>query len=236
MDRMLVVVFDNETKAYEGEKALLQLDNEGSITLYAHKVVVKQADNTVQVKEGRGRGPVGTLVGTVLGSLIGLLSGPAGAAIGAASGLAAGGLADLNNARIGRDFVEDVNKQLAPNKVAVIAEVKEDWTTPVDSRMESIGGVVYRRALSEVRDTIHDENIKAMKADLAQMKAERAKAKADRDKARLEEKIKQLETKIQVEQQKAKDQREAAARESEAKIQMLKAKEAALKSKVAKAS
>jgi hypothetical protein len=201
MDRMLVVVFDNETKAYEGEKALLQLDNEGSITLYAHKVVVKQADNTVQVKEGRGRGPVGTLVGTVLGSL-----------------------------------VEDVNKQLAPNKVAVIAEVKEDWTTPVDSRMESIGGVVYRRALSEVRDTIHDENIKAMKADLAQMKAERAKAKADRDKARLEEKIKQLETKIQVEQQKAKDQREAAARESEAKIQMLKAKEAALKSKVAKAS
>lgn len=34
MDRMLVVVFDNETKAYEGKKALLQLDNEGSISVY----------------------------------------------------------------------------------------------------------------------------------------------------------------------------------------------------------
>ena len=34
MDRMLVVVFGNETKAYEGKKALLQLDNEGSISVY----------------------------------------------------------------------------------------------------------------------------------------------------------------------------------------------------------
>jgi len=28
MDRMLVVVFDNESKAYEGKKALLQLEGE----------------------------------------------------------------------------------------------------------------------------------------------------------------------------------------------------------------
>jgi hypothetical protein len=35
MDRMLVVVFDNESKAYEGKQALLQLDNEGSISVYA---------------------------------------------------------------------------------------------------------------------------------------------------------------------------------------------------------
>ena len=35
MDRMLVVVFNNETKAYEGERALLQLDAEGSISVYA---------------------------------------------------------------------------------------------------------------------------------------------------------------------------------------------------------
>jgi len=30
MDRMLVVVLDNENKAYEGKKALLQLDGEGT--------------------------------------------------------------------------------------------------------------------------------------------------------------------------------------------------------------
>ncbi len=231
MDRVLVVVFDNETKAYEGEKALLQLDAEGSISVYAHEVVAKQADGTVTVKQGHGPGPVGTLVGTALGSIIGLLGGPAGVAIGAASGFVAGGLADLNNVRVGQDFIDDVNKQLVPNKVALVAEIKENWITPVDSCMEPLGGIVFRRALSDVRHTIHEENVKAMKADLAQMKAERAKAHAVREKARLQDKIKQLDSKIQAEQQKAKDQREAAERQEQAKIQMLKAKEAALKAK-----
>jgi len=31
MDRMLITVFDNETQAYEGKKALLDLDHEGGI-------------------------------------------------------------------------------------------------------------------------------------------------------------------------------------------------------------
>ena len=52
MDRMLVVVFDNETKAYEGENALLQLDAEGSISVYAYAVLAKHADGTVNVKQG----------------------------------------------------------------------------------------------------------------------------------------------------------------------------------------
>jgi uncharacterized membrane protein len=238
MDRMLVVIFDNEAKAYEGEKALLQLDAEGSVSIYAYAVVAKNADGTITVKQKQSTGPVGTVVGTALGALIGLLGGPAGAAIGAASGLAIGGTLDLNNARVGKDFIEDVDKQLTPNKVAVVAEIKEDWTTPVDTRMEGIGGIVLRRALSDVKHTIHEENINAMKADLAQMKAERAKAHADREKARLQEKINQLDSKIKAEEQKAKDQREAADREEQAKIQMLKTKEAALKARAvtAKAS
>jgi hypothetical protein len=41
MDRMLVVVFDTETKAYEGKKTLLQLENEGSIVVYAYAVIAK---------------------------------------------------------------------------------------------------------------------------------------------------------------------------------------------------
>jgi uncharacterized membrane protein len=238
MDRMLVVVFDNETKAYEGEKALLQLDAEGSISVNAHAVVAKQADGTVTLKQESGPGPVGTLVGTALGSLIGLLGGPVGLAIGAAAGLAVGGGADLNKARIGQDFIDDVNKQLLPNKVAVIAEINEDWTTPVDTRMEPIGGIVFRQALSDAKHTIREENIAAMKADLAQKKAEIAKAREKREKAKLQKEIKDLDSKIQAEVQKAKDEREAAEckaqtaeREAQAKIQVLKAKEAAVKAK-----
>src|SRR5579864_6007888 len=151
MDRMLVVVFDNETKAYEGKKALLQLDYEGSISVYSYAVVAKHADGTATIKQGDDSGPIGSLVGTSLGSLIGLLGGPIGVAIGATAGLAAGGAVDLNNARVGEDFIDDVSKVLLPNRVAVVAEIEEDWTTPVDTRMEPIGGLVFRRALSEVK-------------------------------------------------------------------------------------
>ena len=82
MDRMLVVVFDNEAKGYEGKKALLQLDNEGSISVYGYAVVAKNSDGTASIKQGDDSGPLGTLAGTALGSLIGVLFGPVGLAVG----------------------------------------------------------------------------------------------------------------------------------------------------------
>jgi uncharacterized membrane protein len=230
MDRMLVVVFDSENRAYEGKKVLSQLENEGSIAVYAYAVIGKNPDGTTTLKQGDDPGPLGTLVGTSLGSLIGLLGGPVGVAIGATAGLFAGGMADLNNARVGEDFVDDVRQALEPNRFAVVAEIQEDWTTPVDSRMEAMGGKVYRRALSEVVQTQDDRDLAAMKADVAEMKAEHAKAHADR-KAKLEEKINQLDSKIQSWLEKAKERRQAAERQAKAKVEILKAKAAVLKAK-----
>jgi uncharacterized membrane protein len=223
MDRMVVVVFDSESKAYEGKKALLRLDDEGSISVYGYAVLAKHADGTATVKQGDEIGPIGTLVGTSLGSLIGLLGGPAGLAIGAAAGMAGGSIFDLHNVRVGEDFLDDVKKTLSPNKVAVVAEVDEDWTTPLDTRMEAIGGITFRRALSDVTDSVNQEDVAAMKADLAQLKAEHAKAHADR-KGKLQDKINKLDSKIQAQLQKAKDRRQAAERQAKVKAQILKAK------------
>lgn len=230
MDRMLVVVFDEENEAYEGQNALLQLDDEGSIAVFAYAVIAKNANGAATVKQSDGEGPLGTLVGTSLGSLIGLLGGPVGLAVGATAGLFAGSTADLNNARIGSDFIDDVTRELQPGKFALVAEIQEDWTTPVDLRMETIGGKVFRRALSDVKHTVDDEEVAAMKADVAQMKAEHAKARTDR-KAKLQEKINQLDSKIQARLQKAKERRHAAELQAKAKVDALKAKAAALKSK-----
>jgi len=230
MDRVVMIVFDNENKAYEGKKALLQLDAEDSISVYDYAVLVKNPNGTATVKLRDGPGPFGTLVGTALGSFFGLLGGPAGMAVGAAVGLAGGAMEDLRDARIGDDFIDDVAKKLLPNRFAVVAEIEEDLTTPVDTRMESIGGTVFRRALSEVKHTIHDEHMAAIKADIAQLKAEHATAHMDR-KAKLLEKINQLESKLQVQLQKAKDRREAAERAGRAKVEFLKAKAAAAKAK-----
>ena len=231
MDRMLVVVFDNEKNAYEGRKALLQLDREGSITVYAHAVLAKHVGGTATIRQADDSGPLGTLVGTSLGSLIGLLGGPAGLAIGATTGAIAGGAFDLDNARIGEDFIDDVTRTLSPNKVAVVAEIEEDWTTPVDTRMEALGGVVVRRSLSEVARKVEDEEIAAMKADLAQLKAEHAKAHAERQ-AKLQNKINELDAKIQARVKKAKDRLEAAKRHAQAKAQLLETKASEARARV----
>jgi uncharacterized membrane protein len=227
---MLAVVFDSEEKAYEGKKALRQLEDEGSIVVYAYAVIGKRADGSTMVKQSDDPGPLGTFVGASLGCLIGLLGGPIGAAVGATSGLFAGSAVDLDNARVGEDFVDDVRRQLQPNRFAVVADIQEDWTTPLDNRMEAIGGKVYRRALSEVKHAIHDEDVAAMKADLAQLKAEQAKAHADR-KAKLGAKINELDSRIQAHLEKAKEQREAEKRQAKAKVELLKTKAAALQAK-----
>jgi len=232
MDRMCVVVFNTESKAYEGKKALLQLEDEGSIVVYAYAVIAKNADGTSTVKESDDPGPLGTLTGTALGSLIGLLGGPLGVAIGGTVGLVAGSTVDLNNGRIGSDFIEDVTKELLPNRFAVVAEIQEDWTTPVDTRMEAIGGIVFRRALADVNETVDNEDIAALKADIAQLKAEHAQARAER-KAKLQQKINELESKIQARMEKAKERRHAAELQAEAKVAILKAKAAAMKAKAA---
>lgn len=224
MERILTVVFDNETKAYEGKSALRQLELEGEITVYADAVIVKHADGVISVKESNDPGPLGTILGTTVGGLIGVLGGPAAMAVGAVSGLTLGGIFDIDNFRIGSDFAEDVARSLTP--VAVIAEIEEEWTTPVDTRMEALGGTVFRRAVWQVRDEILDEDIAAMNADLAQFKKELADARADR-RAKLQKKIDHLQTKIEVQQKKAQERRQAFAKRQQAKQELLKKNAAA---------
>jgi uncharacterized membrane protein len=57
MEKMLVIVFDTEKKAYEGLRALNQLDSEGSITIHAEAVIDKNNDGAVTVKQGDGDFP-----------------------------------------------------------------------------------------------------------------------------------------------------------------------------------
>ncbi len=225
MDRMLVVVFGNEKSAYEGSRALQQLDDEGSIAVYAAAVLTKNADGTSTVKQGDEAAPWGTLAGAAVGSLIGILGGPVGVAVGAASGGLIGAIPDLDNARVGSDFLDDVARTLTPGKVALVAEIEEEWTTPVDTRMEALGGYIFRRSLSDVVDTQDERDIASLKADIAQLKAEHADAKAER-KAKLQARIDALNSKMQEKLEKSKARREGIRREAESKVDGLKTKAA----------
>ena len=230
MDRMLVVVFDNENKAFQGKTALMQLQDQGNVNVYGYAVVAENADRTATIKQADNSGPLGSLFGMSFGALIGALFGPAGLVLGSAAGLGSGAAVDFTNLGVGQDYLDDVSKALIPGKVALVAQVDEDWTTPVDSNMEALGGVVFRRALSDVQKQVRQENIAAMKADVAQFKAEQAQAQADR-KAKLQDKINQLESRIQAQTQKLQERGMISEKKAQARAKLMETKAAIAQAK-----
>lgn len=72
------------------------------------------------------------------------------------------------------DFVEEAEKMLLPGKVALVAEVDEEWVVSVDAALEASGGTVFRRARPEVIDTQFDHATGAFKGEIKQLEAEAA--------------------------------------------------------------
>jgi uncharacterized membrane protein len=179
MNKMVVVVFDDEKKAYEGVKTLKELHDEASLTLYASAVIARDAKGKVIVKEAADQGPIGTATGLLTGSLIGLLGGPVGLVVGAYGGAVGGAAYDLVQVGVSSDFLEEVSQTLTPGKVAVVAEIDEEWVTPLDTKMEKLGGIVDRRARWDVIDAQVDRQIAADQAEFAKLKAEHSKAVGD---------------------------------------------------------
>jgi uncharacterized membrane protein len=220
MEKMLVAVFDNEARTYEGSRALNQLDAEGSITIHAESVIKKNADGTVSVMQAEGDFPVRTVGGTAIGSLIGLLGGPVGLGIGAIAGALAGSIGDLYVAGVHADFLDDVSAVLTLGKCAVVADVSEEWVTPVDARMEALGGVVFRSLKTTVEDDQRAREVAEIKEEIAELKAEHAQERADR-KAKLQARIDGLNAKLQEKFDQAKQRSEQIKSETEAKVKAL---------------
>lgn len=220
MDKMIVVVFDSESKAYEGSKALLDLQTEGSINLYAKAVVVRDANGKVSVKQQEDMGPIGTAVGLMTGSLVGMLGGPIGLAIGVGAGTFGGLVYDVANLGVGQDYLIEVEETLQPGKAAVVAEVWEEWTLPVDTRMEALGGVVIRRTRTDVMDDQIDKDIAVLKADLAELEAERDHATGEA-RAKLQAKVETARARLQAAQDGIQTRIDASQKEVDAKVKTL---------------
>jgi uncharacterized membrane protein len=225
MEKMLVTVFDNEPKSYEGSRALNRLDAEGSITIHAEAILKKDANGVVTIVQSDDDFPVRTVGGTAIGSLIGLLGGPLGLGIGAAAGALAGSIGDLYVAGVSAEFLDDVAAVLTPGKCAVVADVSEEWVTPVDSTMDAVGGVVFRSLKTTVEDEQRARDVAELKAEITQAKAELSQERADR-KAKLQARIDKFNSKLQEKLDQAKQRSEQIKAETEAKVQALQKKAA----------
>ena len=141
MEKMVVVVFNNQPKALEGWQTLRELDKEGEISLYEVRIVAKEPSGHVRVIDNADVLAFPMIAGsTVVGTLVGLLGGPLGAFIGASGGALIGAIGDAEEVGVTEEFVNDIKTALTPGKVALVAEIDEEWVTPLDTRMERIGG------------------------------------------------------------------------------------------------
>jgi len=158
MENVLVAVFDTESRAREASHALEALSEANTIGLNAGAIVTKSTGGSITVSGAHRPEPEGTLGATAVGTLIGMLAGPVGLAIGAATGLALGATADVFDLKVERDFLADVEHALEPGKSAVVAQIYEEETGPVNERMAALGGVVFRRALTDVADKEYEKD------------------------------------------------------------------------------
>src|SRR5687767_9000289 len=172
MEKKLVAVFDNETQAFEGLSALKDLHKNGDITLYANAVVTVDASGKVHVQQTTAGGGLGTATGLLVGSLIGIIGGPVGLAFGAGTGTMAGLAADIGHDYVNADFVDEVSGKLKKGKTALIAEIDEPWTLPVDIQLAELDGIVFRRLDSEVEDDQLRRESEAIVAEYNEWKEE----------------------------------------------------------------
>lgn len=176
MNKMLVAIFNNEIAADAGLQALRRLHAAGDITLYASSVIAKDSKGEVAVSKPMDPRPAGAATGLAVGSLIGLLGGPLGLAIGGATGTAVGAVRDFWVAGVGLDFIEEANKHLQPGKVALVAEIEEEWVVPLDAVLEDAGGHVFRRIRDEAAEAQFDHDIAAFKSEIKALESEAAQA------------------------------------------------------------
>ncbi|MDM9381201.1 DUF1269 domain-containing protein [Chlorogloeopsis sp. ULAP01] len=195
MEKMVVVVFDNESKAYSGLNELRKLHQQADIVLYAIAVIAKDTDGKVDVRQADA-GPLETLFGAALGSMVGMLAGPVGMAVGMASGSLGGAVSDISQMGIDLEFLDDVSRVLTPGKAAVVASIDEYWTTPLDTSMEPLAGTVFRKLRTEVIDDQLDREIRETQAELQALEEEFNAATAEQQ-AKLQAKIDATRSKLQ---------------------------------------
>ena len=225
MEKMIVVVFDDEAKVNRGADALKELDREGTISVYSGAIVQKNQNGTVSALDAREEWPIRAVGGTAIGGLIGLLGGPVGVVLGASSGAIIGAFSDLYRAGVSADFLDEAASTLSPGKYALVADISEDYVVPLDIRMEQLGGQVFRTRKQYVEEDQLQSDVDELDADIDRWEKEMKDSRAEH-KAKLQAKIDKAKQKRDKKIEQIKQRRTQLEKEHQQKIEALKTKAA----------
>ena len=163
IENVVLVAFEEESKAYQAATVLKEASAQGRIDLHAVAVAQRAEDGTLRIKEGDADDfPVGTWTGGVIGGTtggiigltLGVMGGPLGLLLGGTGGVLLGSLIDLDDCRGAESVLATMARAIEPGKTALIAHVTEPAVEVVDTEMERLGGEVVRRPVADVEAEI----------------------------------------------------------------------------------
>lgn len=201
MNKVVFVSFKNETLAYQGAEALRDLR---TITLYAGAVIAQDADGKIIVRQSVIERPSATLGGLLVGNLLGLL-GPVAIAVNRGSGAFLGAAMNAAKAGITTEFVKTIQGELALGKTGLIAEIDEEWESPIDIRMEALGGTVFRQTRTQAEEAFFEKEIQTHQAELANLEGERVASAKIKEQQRSAERDAKLQAKIEATKRKIRE-------------------------------
>lgn len=169
MKKMLMATFNSTSQALRGLITLKELHRAGDITLHETAVIVKDSSETISILQASERELKGTPLGLLIGIEMGALGGPLGSTIGGLIGGLAGLIFDLLQTGVSADFLEVGSRVLATGKAALLAEVDETSSAPVDMRLAKLGGHIFRCQRSEFLEDQLIEELDTISGELQQL-------------------------------------------------------------------
>jgi uncharacterized membrane protein len=154
-ENVVVVRFDEPSKAYEALSVMKRCSAEGRIDLRDAAVVERTPQGELQITDGSHNvGPVGMAGGSMIGMLIGVLGGPVGVLMGWGAGALMGGAFDIDRVETSEEALTALSRAIPTGSTAVIASVKEPAVEVIDGEMQKLGGEVTRSSVADVMDEL----------------------------------------------------------------------------------
>jgi uncharacterized membrane protein len=150
-ENLILVTFADDSRAYEGQAALKQLDSAGEIALREAAAVARSDTGHLSVgDDAKTDTDVGALAGGFIGLLLGVLAGPVGVVVGAAAGVTAGTVYDVDRTEDNDRVLARIARDIPNGTTALVAAIDEGAPAAVDGAMRALGGAVARYARSDV--------------------------------------------------------------------------------------
>lgn len=147
---MIQALFDSESEAFNGLRALQQLDSAQDISIGESYVLTKDLNGSVSLRsakdEAEGYSAIG---GGIIGGLVGLLAGPLGLLVGIGAGMVAGSVGDTVRAEGISDYLDEVSANIPNGDSLLIAHVWEDFDSQIDAVLQPISKDIRRLNLED---------------------------------------------------------------------------------------